>query len=52
MKIYLILYDKKNQKVFKKYFNTEYEKDKFKRKLQYSERLVVNFDSTEGHLYD
>lgn len=52
MKIYLIIFDKKNQRLFKKYFYTEYQKDKYKKKLFYSKRLVVNFDSTEGLFYD
>jgi hypothetical protein len=40
-KIYLVLYDLKTEKIFKKYFNTEFERDKFKRKLKYSRRLKV-----------
>lgn len=41
MKVYLILYDLINNKRFKKYFNTEFERDKFARKLKYSKKLVV-----------
>lgn len=41
MGAYLILYDLVNKKRFKKYFDTEFERDKFARKLKYSKRLVV-----------
>ena len=34
--IYLELIDLKTMKTFKKYFETEYERDKFARKLRYS----------------
>lgn len=40
-KIYLVLYDLKTEKIFKKYFDTEFERDKFKRKLKYSKRIKV-----------
>lgn len=46
-KIYLLLYNKETHKQFFKYFNTEFEKDKFKRKLYYSKRLMVIEDSTD-----
>ena len=46
-KIYLLLYNKVTHKQFFKYFNTEYEKDKFKRKLYYSKKLMVIEDSTD-----
>jgi len=36
-----------NKKQFFKYFETEYEMDKFKRKLKYSEKLVIIEDSRE-----
>lgn len=39
--IYLLLYNRTNKKYFKKYFNTEWEKDKFKEKLKYSKRLIL-----------
>lgn len=41
MKVYLILYDLVNKKRFKKYFETEFIRDKFARKLRYSKKLVV-----------
>ena len=46
-KIYLLLYDRVNKRQFFKYFDTEYEKDKFKRKLYYSKKLMVIEDSTD-----
>jgi hypothetical protein len=39
--IYLILYDLTTNKQFKKEFASEYERDKFKRKLRYSKKLLV-----------
>lgn len=44
-KIYLILLDRKSNKSFKKYFDTEFSKDKFKRRMYYSKRLIVLKDS-------
>jgi len=39
--IYLELIDLKTMKIFKKKFETEWEKDKFARKLKYSKRIKV-----------
>ena len=39
--IYLELVDLKTLKVFKKEFETEFERDKFARKLKYSKKLKV-----------
>lgn len=47
MKIYLVLYNKETNKQFLKYFDTEFEKDKFKRKLKYSNKIFVVEDSTD-----
>lgn len=44
-KIYLILLDRKSNKSFKKYFDTEFSKDKFKGRMYYSKRLIVLKDS-------
>lgn len=41
MKIYLMLYDLKTNKQFKKEFDCEFDRDKFKRKLRYSKKLIV-----------
>jgi hypothetical protein len=41
MKIYLELIDLKTMKTFKKYFDTEFERDKFIRKLRYSNKISV-----------
>lgn len=48
-KIYLVLFNIKTKKTFNKYFETEFEKDKFKRKLKYSKRLFVIEDSSDIH---
>lgn len=45
--IYLILLNLKTLKEFKKHFKTEFEKDKFKRKLQYSNKIKVLEDNTD-----
>lgn len=45
--IYLILLDLQRMKEFKKYFRTEYEKDKFKKKLKFSKKIKVLEDSKE-----
>ena len=39
--IYLELVDLKTMKIFKKFFDTEWERDKFARKLRYSKKLKV-----------
>lgn len=49
--IYLIIYDRLNNREFYKYFMTEYEKDKFKRKLKYSNKLEVVGDSKNDNMY-
>lgn len=41
MKVKLKLYDLTTGKTFCKYFNTEFERDKFVRKLRYSKKLMV-----------
>lgn len=47
MKIYLELLDLATMKTFKKYFETEFDRDKFERKLRYSKKLkVIGRDET------
>lgn len=46
--IYLILFDKTTNKTFKKIFDTEFEKDKFRRKLLYSKKLIIKEDSSSN----
>lgn len=41
MKIYLELIDLKTLKIFKKYFDTEFERKKFMDKLRYSNKIKV-----------
>lgn len=38
---YLVLYVIDKDYTFRKYFDTEFERDKFKRKLRYSKKLMV-----------
>lgn len=46
-KLYLLLQDRLSHKQFFKYFDTEHEMDKFKRKLKYSKKLFIIEDSRE-----
>ena len=46
-KFYLLLQDLTTKKQFFKYFDTENEMDKFKRKLKYSKKLIIIEDSRE-----
>ena len=43
--LYLVLFDVDHKKQFRKYFDTEFEMDKFIRKLRYSNKLTVVKDS-------
>lgn len=52
MKLYLVLYDSVNNREFTKYFKSEYEMDKFKRKLAYSSKLFVIKDSRDNYYND
>ena len=47
--LYLVLFDVDHKKQFRKYFDTEFEMDKFIRKLRYSKKLTVIKDSR--HIY-
>lgn len=49
-KIYLVLYDIVNEREFTKYFNTEFEKEKFKIKLRYSKKLII-VDENDTEIY-
>ena len=51
-KIYLVLYNKISKKQFTKYFNSEFEKDKFKRKLKFSKNLIIIEDSQDIYFLD
>ncbi len=46
-KLYLLLQVVDTKKQFFKYFETEYDMDKFKRKLKYSKKLFIIEDSRE-----
>lgn len=53
MKLYLLLQNIELKKQFFKYFETEYEMDKFKRKLKYSSKIMIIEDSRDTEvLYD
>ena len=47
MRLYLLLQVLGTGKQFFKYFDTEFEMDKFKRKLKYSKRVMLVEDSRE-----
>lgn len=48
--IYLRLYDLEKNKEFIKHFTSEFEKDKFKRKLKYSRKiLIVDENNTDNY---
>lgn len=53
-KLYLLLQIIDTGKQFFKYFETEFEMDKFKRKLRYSKKIMVIEDSRDnwGWCYD
>ena len=46
-KLYLLLMDVTTKKQFFKYFECEWDMDKFKRKLKFSRKLVIIEDSRE-----
>lgn len=46
-KLYLLLQNIETKKQFFKYFETEYEMDKFKRKLRWSTKIMIIEDSRE-----
>lgn len=49
-KIYLVLFDIEKLKEWTKYFRTEFEKEKFKRKLKHSHRVIILEEScTEAY---
>lgn len=52
MKLYLVLFNRETKKQFTKYFETEFDMDKFKRKLHYSKRLFVVEDSRDIYFPD
>lgn len=46
-KFYLLLQDLATKKQFFKYFDSEWDMDKFKRKLKFSKKLIIIEDSRE-----
>jgi len=51
-KIWLVLYNKDTKRYFTKYFETEFKKDKFKRKIRYIKNLILIEDSTDIYFTD
>lgn len=52
-KYYLLIMDLSTNKQFFKYFDVEYEMDKFKRRIKYSNKLMIIEDSRELNMnYD
>lgn len=49
-KIYLVLLDKITNKEFTKYFKCEFDKEKFKRKLLYSKKLIIISENDTDNL--
>lgn len=52
MRLYLLLQDITTNKQFFKYFDCEWEMDKFKRKLKFSRKLIIIEDSREMSFLD
>lgn len=50
-KLYLLLKDLTTNKQFFKYFETEYEMDKFKRKLKFSKKIMLIEDSRDNWVW-
>ena len=50
MELYLELLDVTTMKQFKKYFKSEYEMDKFLKKLSYSRKLMIIKDSRDSYI--
>lgn len=48
----LKLYDYTTDRIFYKYFDTEFDRDKFKRKLRYSNKLAVLIDNEDRCYYE
>lgn len=46
-KIWLLMYNREKHFQFFKYFDTEYEKDKYKRRVKYIKELMIIEDSTD-----
>lgn len=50
-KLYLLLMDLLTNKQFFKYFETEFEMDKFKRKLKFSNKIMIIEDSRDNWVW-
>lgn len=51
-KIWLVIRNKKKNFTYYKYFDTEFEKDKYKRRVQHVPWLLVIEDSTDIYFKD
>ena len=52
MMLYLVLMNRETKKQFTKYFDCEFEMDKFKRKLKYLKKIYVIEDSRDIYFID
>lgn len=51
-KIFLVIYNREKKFQFTKYFETEFEKDKYKRRIKYVPALFIIEDSTDIYFTD
>lgn len=49
--LYLVLYDKDKKFTFTKYFDIEFDMDKFKRKIPYIKNLLLIEDSRDIYFF-
>ena len=50
-KLYLLLQNRETHIQFFKYFETEFEMDKFKRKLKFSNKIIIIEDSRDNWMW-
>lgn len=50
--VYLVILDTRTNKQFTKYFETEFNKDKYKRYLKYKGRYIILEDSSDMYFLD
>lgn len=50
--IYLVVYDKYRKNYYTYYYETEFEKDKAKRRLYFNNRYIIDYDSSNQYWDD
>lgn len=50
--IYLVVYDKYQKDYYTYYYDTEFEKDKAKRRFYFNNRYIIDYDSTSVYWED